>query len=404
MLQHIARTLGETASRAVHLLSQILGLKLMSRLSPFSVGRVSVRRVSVGRISRSLLILLSAPVHAQLVVLQYHHVDASTPEITSVTPEQFEQHLELIEREGMTVVSLPDALRALDNTSRKHKALPDRAVAITFDDAYQSIAEHAAPALEQRGWPYTVFVNTDAVDQGFPDMMSWATLNQRQVRGATLANHTRTHPYLLNTPEGMTPEAFWAAEILGAEQRLEEETGHSHRLFAYPYGEYTPALAQWLQDQGFTAFGQQSGAIGNANDRQLLPRFPASGQYADLDTLTTKLRSLPFSNSTPSRIDPRLSSDAANPPEFTLNLAVNDFHPDQLRCFATGMGAMTLSVSPEFPSNDAQNTDYIQVSMQAPESFQGGRGRYNCTAPSLSESGRFYWFSQLWINTQVFPR
>ena len=394
MLQHIARTLRGTASRAVQTLSQPLGLTLMSRLS----------RISVRRISRSLLILLSAPVHAQLVVLQYHHVDASTPEITSVTPEQFEQHLELIESEGMTVVSLPDALQALDNTSNKRQALPDRAVAITFDDAYQSIAEHAAPLLEQRGWPYTVFVNTDAVDQGFSDMMSWATLNRLQARGATLANHTRTHPYLLDTPEGMTPEAFWKAEILGAEQRLKEETGHSHHLFAYPYGEYTPALAQWLEDQGFTVFGQQSGAIGNANDRQLLPRFPASGQYADLDTLTTKLLSLPFSRVTPSRIDPRLSSDSANPPEFTLNLAVNDFDPDQLRCFATGMGAMTLSVSPQLQSNHAQDTDQIQVRMQAPEAFQGGRGRYNCTAPSLTESGRFYWFSQLWINTQVFPR
>ena len=349
---------------------------------------------------------MTAPVHAQLVVLQYHHVDASTPEITSVTPEQFEQHLELIEREGMTVVSLPDALQALDNTSNNRQALPDRAVAITFDDAYQSIAEHAATLLEQRGWPYTVFVNTDAVDQGFSDMMSWATLNRLQARGATLANHTRTHPYLLDTPEGMTPEAFWEAEILGAEQRLQEETGHSHRLFAYPYGEYTPALAQWLEDQDFTAFGQQSGAIGNANDRQLLPRFPASGQYAELDTLTTKLRSLPFSNVTLSRVDPRLSSDAANPPEFTLNLAVNDFNPDQLRCFATGMGAMSISThSPEKNStNNPVGTDHIQVSMQAPDAFQGGRGRYNCTAPSLTESGRFYWFSQLWINTQVFPR
>jgi hypothetical protein len=72
-----------------------------------------------------------------LVVLQYHHVDASTPSITSVTPEQFAQHMALLEEEKMVVVDLEDVTHAILNG----ETIPDRAVAITFDDAYQSILE-----------------------------------------------------------------------------------------------------------------------------------------------------------------------------------------------------------------------------------------------------------------------
>jgi hypothetical protein len=48
--------------------------------------------------------------------------------------------------------------------------------------------------------------------------------------------------------------------------------------------------------------------------------------------------------------------------------------------------------------------DTLTVTMQQSSAITAGRGRYNCTAPSISQPGRFYWYSQLWVNMEVSNR
>lgn len=323
---------------------------------------------------------------AGLVILQYHHVDESTPAITSVSPEVFRSHMQLLEDEGMTVVDLEDAMLNL----LAGEPLPERAVAITFDDAYQSIFDHAWPELNARDWPFTVFVNTDAVDGRYSDMMDWDALRTLQKHGALIANHTRSHPYLLEVPAGTTAREWWENEINGAEKRIEEETGRSPKIFAYPYGEYTPELVNWLKSEGYIAFGQQSGAVGATSHPQVIPRFPASGAYADTNTLKTKLHSLPFAIQPEDSADPILTGKA---PGLTLHIPVQDFLPRQLACYAAGVGKLALQTE--------EDNGIVEVTMQQDSPVRSGRSRYNCTAPSLSQPGRYYWYSQLWINTDI---
>lgn len=74
--------------------------------------------------------------------------------------ETFRRRLQLIAARGHPVLPLDDALRRLDDGS-----LPDRAVVITFDDGWLGIGTLAVPALEQRGFPATIYVTTrDAVE------------------------------------------------------------------------------------------------------------------------------------------------------------------------------------------------------------------------------------------------
>lgn len=335
-----------------------------------------------------LMILMPGLANA-LVILQYHHVDASTPAVTSVSPETFRRHMALLEEKKMSVVNLKEAMQSV----MTGEPLPERAVAITFDDAYLSVYENAWPELKKRGWSFTMFTSTDPVDKKYADMMSWAQLREIKDGGAVIANHTRSHPYLLETPEGVDAEDWWATEIKQAEARIKEETGSSTRMFAYPYGEYTLKMAEWLEDHGYIAFGQQSGAVGTSAHPQVIARFPASGAYANTDTLATKLMSLPFSISADQVQDPVL---ADNPPELTLTIAVHDFKPAQLQCYAAGAGELDIETSVD--------GDAMTVTMQQPTKITAGRGRYNCTAPSLSQPGRYYWYSQLWVNTDVSNR
>ncbi|MAR00125.1 MAG: hypothetical protein CMI00_06250 [Oceanospirillaceae bacterium] len=322
---------------------------------------------------------LTLPAHASLVVLQYHHVDDSTPAVTSISPDIFKQHMELLESEGMTVLDLYEATRKV----LSGEPIPERAVAITFDDAYRSIYTQALPQLKQRGWPFTVFVSTAAVDQKFPDIMSWDELRELQKAGGRLANHTVSHAHLLDTPADTDQESYWQQEILSAEQRLEEEAGVTDRLFAYPYGEYSLALADWLKNEGFLAFGQQSGPTGQLSHPQILPRFPASGAYADTGSLITKLHSLPFSIAPREVADPVLRN---NPPELALEITGDDFSVKQIRCYSGGELTDITEIS----------ASRIRIQAQTPILMR--RGRYNCTAPSLSQPGRFYWYSQLWVD------
>ena len=236
---------------------------------------------------------IAAPSAPAAVVLQYHHVGTDTPPSTSTAPDRFAMHLDYLEQSGFEVVRLEDLVKA-------HAAggpLPDRAAAITFDDGYRSIYEAAWPLLKRRGWPFTVFVNSAPHDRGSPLFMSWDQLRELSEGGATIANHTVSHPHLLERLPGQD-EAAWRrwvmSEITDAQARIRQEIGAAPKLFAWPFGEFDAALVDVLGELGFTGFGQQSGPLAVFSDPRALPRFPFGGPYGEREDFITKAESLPF--------------------------------------------------------------------------------------------------------------
>jgi peptidoglycan/xylan/chitin deacetylase (PgdA/CDA1 family) len=96
-----------------------------------------------------------------LRVLAYHRVieptDASmpNPSLISATPADFERQMRFL-AERYRVVSAEEVLDAL----RLRRPLPERAVLLTFDDAYRDFGEIAWPILRRYRMPSTVFVAT----------------------------------------------------------------------------------------------------------------------------------------------------------------------------------------------------------------------------------------------------
>jgi peptidoglycan/xylan/chitin deacetylase (PgdA/CDA1 family) len=76
----------------------------------------------------------------------------------SITPEAFEATLRFLTAH-YTPVRLHDVITECDG-----HGLPARAVLVTFDDAYASVAEWAAPLCRQFGVPAVFFVNAAFVD------------------------------------------------------------------------------------------------------------------------------------------------------------------------------------------------------------------------------------------------
>ena len=326
----------------------------------------------------------------ELIILQYHFVDAARPDSTSVSPERFEAHLRIIEEEGLTVVDLPSALDALS----RQDALPARAAAITFDDGYVSVYREAFPRLAQRSWPFTVFVNPGAIDNGSPSHADWAALRDMQRAGATIANHGMRHAFLVRRDPALPAEsdddygARISAEITIAERRIDAELGASPRLFAYAYGEFDTRLRQWLEANGYRAVGQHSGVASRHADPLALPRFPVSGPYSRTEAVREKLRMGALPVLDPQALpSPTLATEDPRP-ELRLSLAGTDLVASSLACYASDQGRIDSTVE---NAGDGQ----LLLTTRASAALPLGRSRYNCTGQG--NDGRWRWFSQPWL-------
>lgn len=330
------------------------------------------------------LLLLSSSAASGAVVFMYHHFGVAQYPSTNVSVKQFDAHVEHLEANGYRVWPLERIVARL----QAGDPIPDRTVAITVDDAYVSVYEEAYPRLKRRGWPFTVFVATDGVDQGLAAYMSWDQMREMQRHGARFANHSASHDQLIRLREDEGIEQWGQRvreDIRRAQRRLEEELGKAPRLFAYPYGEYSAPLARIIEELGYVGFGQQSGAIGPLNDLRILPRFPMAERFAAIGEFRTKAAGLPLPVLNVEPWEPVAPN--ADAPLMKVTLADTDAALDRLSCFASHTGRLKV---------DWVEGDGAVFTTRADRPLPVGRSRYNCTAPAAA-NGRFYWFSHLWI-------
>jgi peptidoglycan/xylan/chitin deacetylase (PgdA/CDA1 family) len=108
------------------------------------------------RIGRSIRWLKHRFSPGALILVYHHVVDSSDPGESrmSVTPEALSMHLALL-RQHANPMSLAHLVRML-----RSGQVPQRAVAVTFDDGCADNLFYAAPLLERHEVPATVFVTT----------------------------------------------------------------------------------------------------------------------------------------------------------------------------------------------------------------------------------------------------
>jgi len=324
------------------------------------------------------------PPHA--VVFMYHRFGEARYPSTSVRIDQFKAQLAHLADGGYQVWPLAKVADALAAGA----AIPDRVVAISVDDAYASVYKEAYPRLKARGWPFTVFVATDAVDQGEPALMTWDQMREMAGHGVAFANHSATHDHLVRAPG--EDRAAWEArvrtDLARADARLKAEglAGDGPRLFAYPYGEYDADLAALVRSLEYVPFGQQSGAVGPLSDPAALPRFPVAEAYGATDDFAVKAASLPLPVRTADPASPLVMGP--NPPRLVLDIVPGDAALDGLACFGSGQGSIRVTWL---------DRDAGRAAVQAEQPLPPGRSRYNCTAPSRAFVGRYYWYSHPWL-------
>ncbi len=319
------------------------------------------------------------------VILAYHHVSNNTPVSTSVSVSTFKKHLTYLQTHHFTVMPLKLLLARLSSGEE----VPEKSIAITFDDAYISIYTTVMPLLQQHNFPFTVFVNTEPVEKGYGNFMSWEQLRSLQSKGGSVANHSHTHAYMIRRLENEQDKQWQQRmhqEIMDAQSRLSEKLGRVEKIFAYPYGEFTSPLQSIVTKLGFYGIGQHSGAVGFSSDWSAVPRFPMATGFDSLDQFAIKVNSrpLPIEVIAPEH---RLIAASMDKPVLQFRLGTGDFSEDKLNCYFSGNKMSVNWLDKE--------QRLIEIKPLRP--VGKGRIKYNCTAPSINKSGVYYWYSHLLI-------
>lgn len=323
------------------------------------------------------------------VILMYHNVSDETPPSTSVTPATFKHHMHYLADNDFTVWPLFKMLLHLANG----KPVPPKTVALSFDDAYSSVYSEAFPVLKEYGWPFTVFVTTQYLGEGYTHYMNWQQLREIRQFGGDVGNHSLSHPHFVRKRRDET-EMQWRKRIINeinqAQLILQQNVGYPVWAVAYPYGEYSADVKKILQELGYFGIGQHSGAVSRTTDFQAVPRFPMATGYDDLENFAIKVsaKNLPVTVLSP---DDGVVSNGTDIPVLTMRLDAGDYKKTGLRCFASGQGVIRIVWF------DGEN-DVVNVRANQP--VPPGRTKYNCTAPSMTENDVFYWFSFLWMKAE----
>ena len=203
-------------------------------------------------------------------ILTYHSIDESGS-VISISEEVFREQIAWLARSHVRVVTL-------DTLMRMHSDAD--AVALTFDDAFVSFGDVAAPLLADHGMPSTLFVVADAAgktnrwperpDRGIPELplLGWDALGRLQAQGVEIGGHTRTHVNLARLTNGRLQD-----EVVGGAERIRMEIGHTPATCAYPSGAVNDAAVGLVASRFAWGCTTDMRWVAQNEARALLPRI-----------------------------------------------------------------------------------------------------------------------------------
>lgn len=173
-------------------------------------------------------------------ILVYHTISSpaeALPGDIDISPERFERQLQWLSR-WKKVVRLYQTLRA---------PASERLVAITFDDGFRDNLTVALPLLEKYNLPMTLFVTAGFL--GKPGYLSYDELRDMASHPlVTIGAHGLRHLHFTRLE---VHEARY--ELIESKRILEDVTGNSIELMAWPYGECDAQVERLSEECGYRA-------------------------------------------------------------------------------------------------------------------------------------------------------
>lgn len=224
-------------------------------------------------------------------ILMYHSIDnlgAAPYRRWVVSPERFGRQMAVLAAGRYWPLTMQELAECL----ARHRPLPPRSIAITFDDGLGDFASNALPVLEHFGYKATLFVVAGRVGktadwleplgEGQRPMLDWATLRDLAARGIEIGAHTMSHPQL-----DILPPALARQEIFESKAVLEGALAHPIRAFAYPHGYASPAIRALVAAAGFnTACRVRHALSATSENRFALSRIIMTEDVSDAGLAT----------------------------------------------------------------------------------------------------------------------
>lgn len=198
-------------------------------------------------------------------VLNYHIVSSQKINALAITPQEFEEQMAYLYKQGFTTIT-PDQL--LDYL-QYDKSLPPKPVLITFDDGYSDTYREAYPILKKYNFVATVFLITDYIGNN-SRYLTWDQVKTMHTSGFSFGSHTLNHISLSDATN-----EYAQYQLNKSRKAIEWNLNAPVKYFAYPGGFYNQKTAQLLQQTGYrAAFTVNFGTDNKSNNVYALNRIP----------------------------------------------------------------------------------------------------------------------------------
>ncbi len=225
---------------------------------------------------------------AHVPILMYHLVAPTSPrrfEKYTILPREFEWQMAWLSRRGYSAVTM-DTLLAMRQSS---SGPPRRTVAITFDDGFAALLDHALPVLDRHG-----FLATFYLVAGFPEnratwlsgegrealpLITWEDARRLRRAGHTIGSHGLTHAKLAEVGAVRSRE-----ELIRSREVIGDKIGVVPAHLASPHGSSDAEIRRLVADTGYSsATTVEARRSSISDDPFALPRVPINGGEGRLD-------------------------------------------------------------------------------------------------------------------------
>jgi len=303
------------------------------------------------------------------VVFMYHKFGVSKYPSTSVTIDQFDNHLKELSKTKYSIEPVEFIIDTIINDGD----LPENTIGISIDDADKSFYEVGWPKFKEMGFPVTLFVNTSTIHENNKNYLNWDQIRELVNEGVSIGAHSHSHYHMSDLSIDEVKD-----EIEISNNIFLKELGSIPSLFAYPYGETNEEIINLLKEYKFkVAFGQHSGVINETSNLYYLPRFSLNERYAEIDRVkfAANAKGLGVYDFIPT--DPTLSE---NPPYIGFSLLDEKLIPS-IDCFVfDSKGQVEKEL---FKFNE-------RIEIRLKRKLTKGRSRVNCTAKGIDNKWRWF--------------
>jgi biofilm PGA synthesis lipoprotein PgaB len=216
------------------------------------------------------------PAAPQFLVLTYHDIARRDIASDDLSPEAFMRQIEYFRTHGYVFISPREILEASRGTAK----LPDKAVLLSFDDAYESFYTRVFPALQLLRVPAVLSVVTSWIENPGAQLykqkklMNWVQIREVSDSGlVTVASHSHAlHKLIPANPQGNVEAAganlgYWAnqkryeteaefrervrADLAQSREILTSKLNKPPAILTWPFGAYNEPGLQVARELGF---------------------------------------------------------------------------------------------------------------------------------------------------------